>query len=65
MEKTCKKCGKILPEGYKYRCCENCRNEKVQKAKDIGKGVLGVVIFFGGIAVTVATKGKINPNDKA
>ena len=36
-QKTCKKCGKILPEDYKYKCCEACRNDRVHGIKKIGK----------------------------
>lgn len=35
-EKVCKKCGKKLPESYKYRQCEACRNAKAEK---LGKTV--------------------------
>lgn len=55
-----KKCQRPLPIDYKHKYCENCRNEHVQSTKNIGKGVL-----LGGIIITVATKGKINPNDKS
>lgn len=59
-----KKCQKILPEGYKYHYCENCRNEHVRAAKNIGKGVISVAFLVGGTAVSIATKGKINLRKK-
>lgn len=46
MERKCKnkKCQKYLPEGYKYKCCESCRNERIKNLKEKGKIVLGVAI---------------------
>ena len=37
-----KKCQRSLPEGYKHRYCENCRNNHIKDIKNIGKGTLGV-----------------------
>lgn len=67
MEKKCKnkKCQRILPEGYKHKYCENCRNEQAQRVKNFGKGALGIAVVIGGTIVTVATKGKINLNNKS
>jgi hypothetical protein len=58
MEKKCKnkKCQRPLPEGYKYKYCENCRNEKVKQIKDTFKAALGVVALVGGTALTIVTK---------
>lgn len=60
-----KKCQKTLPEGYKPKYCENCRNEQVKKIKDVGKTALGAVgsvaVIVGGTALTILTNGKINP----
>jgi len=53
-----KKCQRPLPDGYKYKYCENCRNEKVKRIKDTGKAVAGVAIFIGGTALTIITNGK-------
>ena len=66
MEKKCKnkKCQRILPDGYKHKYCENCRNEQAQRVKKIGKRTLGAALFIGGTIVTVATKGTIKPNNK-
>lgn len=60
MEKKCKnkKCQRLLPEGYKHKYCENCRNEHVKRIKDTGKTALGVVVLVGGTALTIVTKGK-------
>lgn len=55
-----KKCQRSLPEGYKHRHCENCRNIHIKRIKDTGKAALGVVVLVGGTALTVVTKGKIN-----
>lgn len=57
MKKKCrnKKCQRYLPEGYKYKYCENCRNKHIKGIKDTGKTVLGVVV-----ALTFAARGKIN-----
>lgn len=59
MEKKCKnkKCQRSLPEGYKHKYCENCRNEQVKQIKNAGKALAGVAIF----ALTIVTKGRINP----
>ena len=61
-QKLCKnkKCQRPLPEGYKYKYCEHW----AQQIKRAGKAALGVVVMVGGTAVTVLTKGKINPNKK-
>lgn len=53
-----KDCQKILPKDYKHKLCESCRNKRIEKVKDIGKCVLGVI----GIAVII--KGKIGANNK-
>ncbi len=65
-QKLCKnkKCQRPLPEGYKYKYCEHCRSERAQQIKRAGKAALGVVVMVGGTALTVLTKGKINPNKK-
>ena len=58
-------CQRILPDGYKHKYCENCRTEQAQKAKNFGKGGLGVVATVGSIALAIITKGKIDPKGKA
>lgn len=49
MEKKCKnkKCQKPLKDGYKHIYCENCRNQQVQKIKDVGKTAAGVIMVLG------------------
>lgn len=44
-----KKCQRILPDGYKYKYCENCRNERAKKVKDglkMGGAVLGLAVAW-------------------
>ena len=53
-----KKCQRPLPEGYKHKYCENCRNERVKRIKDAGKAVAGVAVLVVGTALTIASKGK-------
>ena len=67
MERKCKNknCQKILPEGYKYKYCENCRNGRAQTAKNVFKGVCGGILTVGALAIAFVTKGKINPGGKA
>ena len=65
-QKKCKnkKCQRPLPEGYKHKYCENCRNEQAKQAKEVGKAALSLAVLVGGTVVTVVTKGRINPNKK-
>lgn len=63
-QKQCKKCKRSLPDGYKYKYCENCRNERAKQVRNIGKTALGVAVMVGGTTVTILSKGKINPNKK-
>lgn len=56
-----KKCQRPLPEGYKHKYCENCRNEHVKQVKNGLKAMLSCVFFVGSTAIAIATKGKINP----
>lgn len=57
--KVCKnkKCLKPLPEGYKHKYCEACRNQQAQKVKKVAR-VAGSVAC---VAVTIVTAGKVNP----
>lgn len=59
-QKLCKKCRRTLPEGYKHKCCESCRNKQAQKIKDGCKGVMGIAVMIGATAVAIKTKDKIN-----
>ncbi len=56
-----KKCLKPLPEGYKHKYCEACRNQQAQNVKNGVKVVTSVVGTVACVAVTVVTAGKINP----
>lgn len=58
--KTCKKCGRPLPENYKHKKCENCQNQTVKSLKAGCKVVLPIVTLIGGTAIYTITKGKID-----
>lgn len=62
--KTCKKCGRPLPENYKHKKCENCRNNAAKAWKDTGKAALSLAVVVGGAVISLATKGKFNPGGK-
>ena len=61
--KVCKNknCMKPLPEGYKHKYCEACRNRQAQKVKNGFKTAAGIVGTAACFAVTIVTDGKINP----
>lgn len=59
--RVCKKCNKPLPEGYKYKKCESCRNKQVQGVKNGLKEAAGVAGTVASLAVVIVTKGKVNP----
>ena len=59
--KVCKKCQNPLPEGYKHKKCESCRNTQVQSVKNGLKTAVGITSAVASFAVVVVTKGKINP----
>jgi hypothetical protein len=62
MSKTCKKCGKEIPQDSKKNVCESCRNRKNGKLRKVGESVLGVAVFVGGTALAVLLKDKFgNP----
>lgn len=50
-----------LPDGYKHKKCESCRNEQVQGVKNGLRAVVGIAGAVASSAVVVVTKGKINP----
>lgn len=50
-----KKCMKPLPDGYKHKYCEACRNQQAQLVKNGLKAAASVAC----LAVTVRTVGKI------
>ena len=53
-----KKCGRILPEGYKHKYCEKCRNAQADAAK---KGILGFLGTAFSIGMFILAKGKHKP----
>lgn len=55
--RRCKNCQRPLPKEYKYKHCENCRNEYVKRIKDTGNVVIGVVA----VVVGAILKGKFKP----
>ena len=59
--KVCKKCQKPLPEGYKHKKCESCRNAQVQGVNNGLKAAAGVAGSVASFAVVIVTKGKVNP----
>lgn len=56
-----KKCQKVLPAGYKNKYCEACKNKHVETVKNAVKNIGTGVATVAGIAVIVATGGKIKP----
>lgn len=64
-QKRCKnkKCQRNLPDGYKHRYCENCRNEQAKHFKTACKSALGVAVMICGTVVTIATQGKKTPRE--
>lgn len=52
-----KKCQRPLTKEYKYKYCENCRNEQVNSVKKIIKNVGSGVLVLGAI-LTRNIKGK-------
>lgn len=57
----CKKCQKPLPEGYKHKMCESCRNAQVQGVKSGLKATAGVAAAVASFAVFIVTRGRVNP----
>lgn len=62
--KLCKKCGRPLPEDYKYKICESCAMKYINNLKKGMKVVLSVAGIVGATVISVATKGKINLSKK-
>ena len=58
-----KKCQKVLPDDYKYKYCEACRNQQAQTAKTALKRIGTGVGIATSIAVAVITGEKINPKN--
>lgn len=62
-QRTCMKCKRPLPEGYRHLCCESCRTKQVENVKKAAKTVMGVSAAVASIVVAIGTVGKINPKD--
>lgn len=58
-----KKCLKPLPEGYKHKYCEACRNQQAQKVKNGFKTAASVAGTVACVVVTVVTAGKVKPKN--
>ena len=58
-----KKCLKPLPEGYKHKYCEACRNQQAQKVKNGFKAAASVAGTVACVVVTVVTAGKVKPKN--
>ena len=58
-----KKCLKTLPEGYKHKYCEACRNQQAQKVKNGFKAAASVAGTVACVVVTVVTAGKVKPKN--
>lgn len=59
-QRVCPKCGKELPENYKYKCCEACRGKKASTTKKVGGAALSGILFVGSVALYIITKGRTN-----
>lgn len=59
----CKKCKRPLPEGSKYKYCENCRGKRAQAVKELGRAALAIGGTVLSLVLVVVTKGKIKPKD--
>lgn len=62
MERKCKnkKCQRILPEGYKYKYCEHCRNRHADNWKQFRNVAAPICVA----AIAFITKGKFIPKGK-
>jgi hypothetical protein len=50
-----RQCLKPLPELYKYRYCESCRNKRSDMVKSAGKGALTASVAILGIVLVKNT----------
>lgn len=55
-EKYCKKCGKLLPDGYKGKKCEHCMNQLTTKIKKVTKVIGATLVAVGGIAIVILNR---------
>ena len=60
----CKGCHKPLPDGYRHKKCESCRNKTIQNIKTCGSAFLSIAVFAGSTVIALATKGGVNLNSK-
>ena len=58
-QRVCPKCGKELPNNYKYKCCEACRGKQASTTKKVGKAVIGGLATVGSVALLIISKGRI------
>ena len=58
-----KNCQKILPEGYKHKYCEACRNQHAHVVKNAFKGIRAFAATAASVAVVAVTRGRINPKN--
>jgi len=56
-----KKCQRDLPEDYKHKYCEHCRNKYIMKFKS---GMIKTLGVAGSIALFAINKDKFNFKDK-
>lgn len=61
--RVCEKCQKALPDGYKYKCCEACRNRAADSLKKGLQAFGAVALTIASVAVAAITGGKINPKE--
>ena len=57
---VCRKCGRPLPVGCKYKKCESCRNHAIQGIKKTATIAGGIVCSIGAVVLAIA---KINFKD--
>ena len=53
-----KKCQRPLPEGYKHKYCESCRNRQVKHLKNAGSALLSFVGAVGTVIIAITSKGE-------
>lgn len=58
-----KKCRKVLPEDYKYKYCEACRNRQAYWVKDIAEKA-PVVLAVGSIVASIIHIFDNNPDSE-
>lgn len=51
-----KDCQKILPDGYKYKYCEACRNKQAHTGKNILKGIAACAVAVITVSAGIVKK---------